>query len=97
MVQFSTEVDESNIIEYYMPHDAILRPSSTTTKLRVVFDASAKVKTGYSLNDVLVMGAIYQQDLFSIVVRFRKYKYAFTADIAKMYRQINVHQDDIKY
>lgn len=96
LVQFSMENDKSNITEYYMPHHAILKPSSTTTKLRVVFDASAKTKAGYSLNDVLMMGAIYQQDLFSIVVRFRKHKYAFTADIAKMYRQINVHQDDKK-
>jgi Pao retrotransposon peptidase/Family of unknown function (DUF5641)/Integrase zinc binding domain len=31
-----------------------------------------------------------QQELFDIVVRFRKHRIAFTADICKMYRQVNV-------
>ena len=27
---------------YYLPHHCVIRPDSTTTKLRVVFDASCK-------------------------------------------------------
>ncbi|UYV64065.1 hypothetical protein LAZ67_2006437 [Cordylochernes scorpioides] len=38
---------------YYIPYNAVLRDQSTTTKLRVVFDASAKTSTGLSLNDLL--------------------------------------------
>ncbi|XP_038117234.1 uncharacterized protein LOC119769316 [Culex quinquefasciatus] len=51
------EVDESKDVDqhrYYMPHHAVLRPTSSTTKLRVVFDASAKQgSTAKSLNEVL--------------------------------------------
>ncbi|XP_062713939.1 uncharacterized protein LOC134290759 [Aedes albopictus] len=75
-------------MKYYMPHHAVYRPSSTSTKLRVVFDASAKPVSGVSLNDVLKIGPVVQNDLISILLRFRKHPFVFTADIQKMYRQI---------
>ncbi|GBN51454.1 hypothetical protein AVEN_268817-1, partial [Araneus ventricosus] len=75
-------------VNYYIPHHAIFKPEKTSTPLRVVFDASAKTTSGFSLNSILLNGGIIQQDLFSIVSRFRKHKFAFSADIKKMYRQI---------
>lgn len=44
--------------------------------------------SGFSLNDVLRVGPVLQQDLFSSLFRFRRFKYVLTADIVKMYRQI---------
>lgn len=79
---------------YYLPHHAIIKESSITTKLRVVFDGSAKSTTGISLNDVLMVGPNIQQDLFCILLRFRTYKYVLSADIEKMYRQILVNPDN---
>lgn len=34
---------------YYIPHHAVIKEDSTTTKLRVVFDASSKTTSGTSL------------------------------------------------
>ncbi|XP_038106697.1 uncharacterized protein LOC119766305 [Culex quinquefasciatus] len=83
---------------YYMPHHAILRPSSSTTKLRVVFDASAKMSpTSVSLNEALQIGGTVQNDLFSILLAFRKHPVAFTADLSKMYRQIRVAPSDSRF
>lgn len=38
-----------------------------------------------------MVGPTVQQDLLSIILRFRTFKFVFTADITKMYRQIRVH------
>ncbi|GBO33738.1 hypothetical protein AVEN_15503-1, partial [Araneus ventricosus] len=83
-------MDEDNAKSYYIPHHCIYKPEKTTTPLRVVFDASAKTSTGQSLNSILLNGGSIQDDLFSLVTRFRTHKYAFSADIQKMYRQILV-------
>jgi hypothetical protein len=82
---------------YYLPHHAVVKESSETTKLRVVFDASAKTTTGISLNDTLMVGPTIQNTIFEQVLRFRTHAYVITADIEKMYRQILVHPDDRKF
>lgn len=81
----------------YIPHHAVLKEDSITTKIRVVFDGSAKPSTGVALNETLMVGPEIQDDLFTILVRFRTHVYALTADIEKMYRQVLVHPDDCQY
>ncbi|GFW26900.1 integrase catalytic domain-containing protein [Trichonephila clavipes] len=85
-------------INYYIPHHSVYKPEKTSTPLRVVFDASAKTTSGFSLNSILLNGGIIQQDLFFIVSRFRKHEYAFSAYIKKTYRQIlvNPNQRDLQ-
>ena len=75
---------------FYLPLHAMVKRSSLTTKIRIVFDGSAKTSTGISLNYSLRVGPTIQEDLFSIVTRFRFFRYALTADIEQMYRQIRV-------
>lgn len=82
---------------YYLPHHCVIKPSSSTTKLRVVFDASAKSSSNTALNDILHTGPTIQDDLFSILLRFRMPRFVFTADIEKMYRQILLSEEDQKY
>ncbi|XP_057329854.1 uncharacterized protein LOC130670463 [Microplitis mediator] len=82
---------------YYLPHHAVVEESSTTTKLRVVFDGSAKTSTGWSLNDALPIGPTRHTDLTSLWIRFRIYEVVFTADTEKMFRQIIIRPEDRKY
>ncbi|XP_029054805.2 uncharacterized protein LOC114882094 [Osmia bicornis bicornis] len=76
---------------FYLPHHTVVKETSVTTKLRVVFDGSAKSDTNTSLNDVLMAGPNLQEDIFSILTRFRTFQYVLSADISKMYRQILVN------
>jgi hypothetical protein len=82
---------------YYLPHHGVVKESSDTTKLRVVFDGSAPSTTRISLNDTLHTGPKLQEDLVSILLRFRSHQYVLTGDIEKMYRQILVRPADRKY
>ena len=75
----------------------MFKDSSSTTKLRVVFDGSAKTTSGISLNDRLMVGPKIQKDLFSILIRFRMYHVALSADIAEMYRQVQLDTEDTDY
>jgi hypothetical protein len=79
---------------YYLPRQPVFKETSSTTKTRVVFDGSSKTSNALSLNDILQVDATVQQDLYSIVLRFGTHQVCFTADIAKMYRQIVVHPQD---
>lgn len=74
----------------YLPHHAVYKETSTTTKLRVVLDGSCKTSSGISLNDTLMVGPTIQDDLFSILVRFRIFRFGLVADIAMMYRQVQI-------
>ncbi|XP_011067910.1 PREDICTED: uncharacterized protein LOC105154245 [Acromyrmex echinatior] len=73
---------------FYLSHHAVQNETSSTTKFRVVFDGSCKTTTRLLLNDIENRDTPLQENLFSILVRFRTFKIALTIDIAKMYRQI---------
>lgn len=84
----------NNEIDFFLPHHCVINETSISTKLRVVFDGSAKSSSGISLNDLQLVGPVLQDDLFSILLRFRQHPIVLIGDITKMYRQVMVHKDD---
>lgn len=93
-----SEVDPSKFpCSYYIPHHCVFKETSSTTKLRVVFDASAKDSEYQSLNENIMNGPRLQPELLDHLLRFRFFKIAFTADVAKMYRQILINPTDRKF
>ncbi|XP_066145931.1 uncharacterized protein [Euwallacea fornicatus] len=89
-IPFSS-VTNSPTNRFFLPHHCVIRNDSATTKLRVVFDGSMKSTTGVCLNDLTHKGYPIQPDLFDILIKFRTFRYVFTADIEKMFRQILVN------
>ena len=82
---------EPNVGEVtYLPHRAVLRDDKLTTKLRVVFDCSAKSKNGRSLNDCLWKGENLVQQLFEVLLRVRVGEILLTADAEQAYLNISV-------
>ncbi|XP_070144939.1 uncharacterized protein [Drosophila kikkawai] len=91
------EMPRLNVPHFYIPHHCALKPTSTSTKLRVVFDASCQTTSQKSLNDLLMVGPTIQPDLYTLLLRFRTYRYVITADVVKMFRQVLVDADDRKF
>ncbi|XP_055589418.1 uncharacterized protein LOC129741697 [Uranotaenia lowii] len=87
-------VEISGTKRCFLPHHPVEKESSTTTKLRVVFDASCKTTTGVSLNDGLLTGPVIQDDLRAIILRCRMCQIMVVADVEKMFRQINITRED---
>lgn len=80
--------DESSWPHSYIPQHLVFKDSSSTTKVRAVFDGSCKTSNGNSLNSQLLVGPTIQTELFSLLLHWRKGKYAISGDIEKMYRQV---------
>jgi len=80
---------------HYLPHQAVIRRDAETTKVRVVYDASAKEgKNGTSLNDCLHVGPSLNPLLFDILIRFRCHKVVLVGDIEKAFLNIEVDKGD---
>ncbi|XP_049867240.1 uncharacterized protein LOC126367655 [Pectinophora gossypiella] len=89
--------EKKNNPAIYLPHHAVLREDKETTKLRVVFDGSCKGSNNKSFNEEQLVGPQLQEDLRSILMRWRMKPICFVADIQKMYRQILVTKEDVDY
>ena len=82
---------------FYLPMHGVVKESSSTTRLRVVFDGSCKSSTGVSFNDTLAVGPMLHPTLEEILLRFRSYRVALNGDISKMYRAILLDPADQQY
>lgn len=92
-----TLADHTEPTLYFLPHQAVIKEDSTTTPVRVVFDASAKTSNNRSFNDVQYIGPKLQQDLTMLILKFIQKPIAVISDITKMYRQIKIAKEDIPY
>ncbi|XP_075156248.1 uncharacterized protein LOC142229564 [Haematobia irritans] len=63
---------------YYLPHHGIFKPERSTTKLRVVFNASCPSFGGKSLNDYLMVRPVLQKDIVTLLLNWRLYKFLNT-------------------
>ena len=75
-------------VRFYLPHHVVFRNHDSSGKIRVVFNASAKLSSGYSLNDKLLAGPNLQSELLIVLSGWRLFEFAFMIDIVQMFRQI---------
>ena len=96
---FAERVPEDEIYSkdpstYYIPHSAVIKDDNTSTKVRIVCNASSSAKNQKSLNDLLLKGPKRQPSITEILIRWRYKDVALVSDIRKMYSMILVRAED---
>lgn len=89
-----SDLDKPTEQVFYLPIHAVMKSSSTTTKICTVFDASAKTSTGVSLNDNVLVGPTVHSSLVDVLLRFRFHRMALNADVSRMYCAIELVTED---
>ncbi|XP_049866070.1 uncharacterized protein LOC126366823 [Pectinophora gossypiella] len=77
---------------WYLPHFEVRTPAKPG-KVRIVHDAAAKYRN-VCLNDHLLTGPDLLQSLPGVLMRFRRHPIAVTADIAEMFMQVKIREED---
>ena len=86
------ELPTDGKIIWYLPHHPVFHPRKPE-KARVVFDCAAKYM-GTSLNDQLLQGPDFNNNLVGVLMRFREERVAVVADIESMFHQVKVDPRD---
>ncbi|GFW55948.1 DUF1758 domain-containing protein [Trichonephila clavipes] len=79
---------------FYLPHQAVFRQESLTTKMRIVFNASSHEDGQPSLNDCIWSGGNLNPNMFHLIISFRLNTIAITADIERAFLQISLRDED---
>ena len=64
----------SNNSQAFLPHHGVWKETSTTTKLRTVFNSSSKTKSVVSVNELLHIGPNLLQNPVALICAWRRYK-----------------------
>ena len=81
--------------EFYIPHKPVIRESAESTKLRIVYDASARAyDKAPSLNDCLHADPPLQNQLWSVMVRARFHPVLTTGDMKQAFLQVRIRMQD---
>ena len=89
------DVSKAGTRKYYLPYHPILTPHKETTKIRIVYDASAKARgASRNLNQYLHRGAVILPNLCGLLIRFRMYLLVIMADVEKAFLQIGIQEKE---
>ncbi|UYV71063.1 hypothetical protein LAZ67_8001573 [Cordylochernes scorpioides] len=82
---------------HYLPHRPVYKRNSQTSRIRPVFNASARKRGKLSLNDCLDKGPNLIEIIPRLLNKFRKYEVGVSSDIEKAFLQIGIKEEDRDY
>ena len=95
MVRVAAKNDNENEDVRYLPYHAVILRDREITKLRTVYDGSAKpLERTHSLNDRLEAGPSYTPQLVDTLVNFRWHKFGLTVNIEKAFLMVGINETE---
>ena len=82
---------------HFLPWRVAYNENSTTTPVRLVFDASAVTEGGFAMNHLLALGINSINSLLEIWLRWRVWRVAIHTDVTKMYNVVKLMEKHWKY
>lgn len=80
---------------HYIPHQAVVKEEKDTTKVRIVYDCSAKsLSQQRSLNDCVETGPNFIPKLFEVLIKFSNNPTGLKADIEKAFLMHEIRKKD---
>ena len=83
------KASEPGRVVYYLPHLPVINEQKASSKVRPVFDGSAKNHQGISLNDQLLAGPKTQRSISSLMLHLRLNPIVVVCDVVRMFYSIN--------
>ena len=81
-------------LTHFIPHHCV-KKNSITTLIRIVYDCSCRQSKDHSsLNDCLLTGPHFLNDLCAIIIRFRTHNYSISTNTEKAFLHIHLHKSD---
>ena len=78
---------------HYLPHHGVVQQDKSMSKLRIVYNASAR-SHGPSVNNCLYTGPKFGQSIFDILLQFHAQHVALTDDIEKADIMVSIKGED---
>ena len=88
------ESQEPHDKAHYLPHHPVIRRDKSSTKVRVVYDASCSQGISPSLNQCLHIGPSFGQCILDVLIRFRMHKVALVGDVEKAFLMVSITERD---
>ena len=82
---------------HYLPHHPVIKKDRETTKIRPVFDGSAKMRDKPSLNECLYSGPCLLNLIFLILLRFRMFQIGLISDIKQAFLNVGIAEEYRNY
>ena len=81
--------------EFYLPYKPVVRTGAESTKLRVVYDGSAReTPQSPSLNECLYAGPPLQNKLWNVLTRMRFHPVALSGDLKQAFLQVRIKKEE---
>ena len=90
IVELAPDTSWQPTVCHYLPNHPVIWDDKKASKLRIVYDASARMRDRPSLNDCIYKGPKFNQRILDILLCFQGFRVPLMADLEKAFLQVSI-------